>query len=88
MLNVVTGPAGCGSAVLIRGAGNAQGPGPLGRTLALTLDLNGKAATPETGLWFEDRDVLPSRIIAVPRIGVDYAGPKWSQRKLRFILQR
>ena len=89
MLNVVTGgPAGCGSAVLIRGAGNAQGPGRLGRALALTLDLNGKATTPETGLWFEERDVLPGRIIAGPRIGVDYAGPKWSQRKLRFILRR
>ena len=49
MLNVVTGPEGCGSAVLIRGAGNAQGPGRLGRALALTPDLNGKAAAPETG---------------------------------------
>jgi DNA-3-methyladenine glycosylase len=88
MLNVVTGPEGCGSAVLIRGAGNALGPGRLGRSLALTLDLNGKAATPETGLWFEERDVLSRRITAGPRIGVDYAGPKWSQRKLRFILQR
>ena len=65
MLNVVTGPEGCGSAVLIRGAGNAQGPGRLGRALALTLDLNGKAATPETGLWFEERDV--SRAASLPR---------------------
>ena len=88
MLNVVTGPEGCGSAVLIRGAGNAQGPGRLGRALALTPDVNGKAATPETGLWFEERDVLPRRIVAGPRIGVDYAGPKWSRRKLRFMLQR
>jgi 3-methyladenine DNA glycosylase Mpg len=38
-------------------------------------------------LWFEERDVLSARIIAGPRIGVDYAGPKWSQRKLRFMLQ-
>ena len=88
MLNVVTGPEGCGSAVLIRGAGYAQGPGRLGRALALTTDLNGKAATRENGLWFEERDVLPRRIIAGPRIGVDYADPKWSRRKLRFTLQR
>ena len=88
MLNVVTGPEGCGAAVLIRGAGNAQGPGRLGRALALTLDLNGQAAAPETGLWFEEQGIVPRRIIAVPRIGVGYAGPKWSRRKLRFILQR
>jgi DNA-3-methyladenine glycosylase len=73
--------------VLIRGAGNARGPGRLGRALALTTDLNGKAASPETGVWFEDRDVLGSRIVAAPRIGVGYAGPRWSRRKLRFTLR-
>jgi Methylpurine-DNA glycosylase (MPG) len=52
MLNVVTGPRGSGSAVLIRAAGNAQGPGVLGRELSLTTDLNGEAASRQTGLWF------------------------------------
>ena len=65
----------------------ARGPGRLGRALALTLDLNGSAAAPHTGLWFEQRDALPQRIIAAPRVGVGYAGPKWSRRKLRFLLQ-
>jgi len=87
MLNVVTGAEGCAAAVLIRGAGHARGPGRLGRALALTTDLNGKAASPETGVWFEDRDVLGSRIVAAPRIGVGYAGPRWSRRKLRFTVR-
>jgi DNA-3-methyladenine glycosylase len=87
MLNVVTGPEGCAAAVLIRGAGSAYGPGRLGRALALAPVLNGKAATPETGLWFEERGFLARRITAAPRIGVGYAGPKWSRRKLRFILR-
>ena len=86
MLDVVTGPRGSGSAVLIRAAGNAQGPGVLGRELSLTTDLNGKAASRQTGLWFRRGNPLVRRIIAGPRIGVAYAGPTWSRRKLRFIL--
>jgi DNA-3-methyladenine glycosylase len=87
MLNVVTGAEGCAAAVLIRGAGSAHGPGRLGRALALSTELNGKTALPQTGLWFEDRGVLARRIIAASRVGVGYAGPKWSRRKLRFILR-
>jgi DNA-3-methyladenine glycosylase len=85
MLNVVTGPPGQAAAVLIRSAGAANGPGRVGRALGLNLALNGKPALPESGLWFEDRPIQ-GRIIATPRIGVDYAGPRWSRRKLRFIL--
>jgi DNA-3-methyladenine glycosylase len=87
MLNVVTGPEGCAAAVLIRGAGSVNGPGRLGRMLALAAELNGKTAAPETGLWFEDRGVPAKRILALPRIGVGYAGPKWAGRRLRFVLR-
>ena len=82
MLNVVTGPP--GSAVLLRSAGGVNGPGRLGAALAITGALNGKAAQPSTGLWFEDRPAA-GRVIATPRIGVDYAGQFWSRRKLRFV---
>jgi DNA-3-methyladenine glycosylase len=87
MLNVVTGPGDCPAAVLIRSAEHAYGPGRLGRTLALTIDLNGKPASPETGLWFEDRGFTGGRIVTAPRVGVGYAGPIWSRRKLRFVLR-
>jgi DNA-3-methyladenine glycosylase len=82
MLNVVTGRP--GSAVLLRSAGGANGPGRLGAALALTGALNGKAAEPSTGLWFEDRPAA-GRVVATPRIGIDYAGQFWSRRKLRFV---
>lgn len=84
MLNVVAGPQGAGSAVLIRGAGDMTGPGRLGKMLELSFDLNGQPASPDTGLWFE-KGVQHPRVAATPRIGVDYAGPRWAARKLRFI---
>lgn len=86
MLNVVTGPEGFPAAVLIRSAGHALGPGRLGRALRLTAELNGKPASAATGLWFEDPGARPRRITAAPRVGVAYAGPRWSRRRLRFIL--
>ena len=86
MLNIVAGPQGAGAAVLIRSAGAMQGPGRLGKALALSMCLNGKSANCATGLWFEGRAERPRRILATPRIGVDYAGLRWSGRKLRFIL--
>ena len=87
MLNVVTGPANHPSAVLIRGAGAYKGPGQLTRGLNITRDLNGLEAMPTSGLGFEDEITnTPLVIKAGPRVGVDYAGPVWSQRKLRFLL--
>jgi DNA-3-methyladenine glycosylase len=86
MLNVVTGPAGYPAAVLIRSAGGVSGPGKLGRALAIDAGLNGRQAAPRTGLWFESGQGA-QRVIATPRIGVDYAGPRWSARKLRFVLR-
>ena len=86
MLNIVAGPQGAGAAVLIRSAGVVQGPGRLGRALSLSMRLNGKPADCATGLWFEKPAERPRRIVAMPRVGVDFAGPRWSGRKLRFIL--
>ena len=85
MLNVVTGPPSYPAAVLVRSAGPVQGPGRLSAALAITGALNGKAAHPATGLWFEDRPAA-GRIIATPRVGVAYAGPFWARRRLRFVL--
>ena len=87
MLNVVTGPSGHPAAVLIRSAGHVEGPGRLGNALMIDRALNGKPASPRTGLWFEAPAAPPGgHITATPRIGVAYAGPHWSRRKLRFVL--
>ncbi len=90
MLNVVTGRKNHPAAVLIRRVSTIQGPGRLAKTLGIDKQLNGKVALPESGLWFEDRGVKidKSCVIKVPRIGVQYAGPIWSKKPYRFILER
>jgi DNA-3-methyladenine glycosylase len=86
MLNVVTGPQGYPAAVLIRAAGGLSGPGRLSRALDIAADFNGKLAHPRSGLWFEQGGSAARPITATPRIGVAYAGPLWSRRRLRFLL--
>lgn len=86
MLNLVTGPRDWPEAILIRGVDGATGPGRVTRTLEIDRRLNAKAAAPASGLWLEDRDVrvARSRVKITPRIGIDYAGPIWSDKHWRF----
>ncbi len=88
LLNLVTGPADHPAAVLIRGVDTVSGPGRLTRALGIDRRLNGRPAVPASGLWLEDDGfvVARSRILATPRIGVDYAGPVWSAKKWRFTI--
>jgi DNA-3-methyladenine glycosylase len=88
MLNIVTGPNGYPSAVLIRGAGKISGPARLTKFLKINKSLNTKSASKKSGLWIEDRGVIikPESIISTPRIGVSYAGPYWSKVPYRFVL--
>jgi DNA-3-methyladenine glycosylase len=85
MLNVVTGPGGQPSAVLIRGVEGITGPGRLTRSLGITRRFNTRPAEPATGLWLEDDGWKPSRaaVLTTPRIGVDYAG-EWAHKPWRF----
>jgi DNA-3-methyladenine glycosylase len=87
MLNLVTGPEGFPSAVLIRGVRGANGPGRLTKALGIGRALNGLPVAPETGLWIEPGEfrVPASRIRVTPRIGVDYAGPEWAAKPWRFV---
>lgn len=92
MLNIVTGPEEHAAAVLIRGVEAYDGPGKLTRGLGITREHNAALAAPieagGSGLWIEDRgQVVDSESIErTPRIGVDYAGPEWSQKPWRFVL--
>jgi len=87
MLNVVTGPIGYPAAVLIRSVEGITGPGRLTKALAITSDLNHRPASEESGIWFSTGARLPRpRVIRSARIGVDYAGPIWSQKPYRFSL--
>jgi len=89
MLNIVTGEKGYPAAVLIRGAGDFDGPAKLTKALHIDRVLNGKPASGTSGLWMEDRGikVLPSQIRRAPRIGVAYAGI-WAKKPYRFVLRK
>ena len=88
MLNLVVGPADWPAAVLIRGVEGASGPGRVTKLFGIGRKLNGRSAGDVTGeLWIEDRGarVPRGKIIATPRIGIDYAGPVWTAKKWRFV---
>jgi DNA-3-methyladenine glycosylase len=89
MLNLVVGPEGWPAAILIRGLDGIEGPGRLTRALQIGRVLNGCPATAASGLWIEDDGlVIPRRrIIASPRIGIDYAGPVWAAKPWRFRIE-
>jgi DNA-3-methyladenine glycosylase len=86
MLNLVTGPAKHPAAILIRGIQGVSGPGRVTRHLSVDRRLNGAPARPESGLHVEDWGlVIPrGRIVAGPRVGIDYAGPVWAAKPWRF----
>jgi DNA-3-methyladenine glycosylase len=88
MLNIVTGPKDYPAAILIRGVEGFNGPGKLTKHFKIDKSFNNQAAAKKTKLYIEDRGVIisPKQIKAMPRIGVAYAGPIWSQKKWRFQL--
>ena len=91
MLNIVTGPKDYPAAVLIRGVGGINGPGRITKKLNIDKKFNNKIASPKTGLWVEDSGKIRNSQLIIrraPRIGVSYAGPTWSKKKWRFVLQR
>ena len=87
MLNAVTDDEGHGAAVLVRGAGDWDGPAKLTKALEIDKRFNTRVIAPQSDLWVEDRGlVLPRGSIGrTPRIGVDYAGP-WAAKPYRFVL--
>lgn len=67
----------------------ANGPGKLCRYFHLDKSLYGENIVTSKQVWIEDRGekISPHQIISAPRIGIDYAGPYWSKRKLRFYIR-
>jgi DNA-3-methyladenine glycosylase len=88
MLNAVTDDEGHPAAVLVRGAGQWDGPAKLTKALEIDKSFNTRPIAPDSALWMEDRGLkIPRRRIqSTPRIGVDYAGP-WAEKPYRFVLR-
>ena len=99
MLNIVTGPKDYPAAILIRNIKVAHsepsrntalsyGPAKLTKAFHVDKKINGKSAGRSSGLWIEDRGlrIKKEQIKNSARIGVDYAGPVWSNKKLRFYI--
>ena len=90
MLNIVASVSGDAQAVLIRAAepldgweANLSGPGRLARGFSIKLAENGLDLTGDK-LFILARTSPPPKVIATPRIGVDYA-KHWQHELLRFI---
>jgi DNA-3-methyladenine glycosylase len=63
----------------------ASGPGKLCQAFAIDKALNG-ADVCRGIMYVEDRGDPPPKILATPRIGVDYAG-KWKDEPWRFLIR-
>lgn len=89
MLNIVTGPKDYPAAILIRGVRDAKTPGRLTKYFQIDRSFNVRIANKATGLWIEDWGVKidPRDLKRTKRIGVNYAGPYWSRRRYRFLIE-
>ncbi len=98
LVNIVTGPRDYPAAVLLRGGvlegprtsavRHVNGPARLTKFLNIGRAQNGALASKKNGLWFEDRGITVPRTAtaARKRIGVDYAGPVWANKRYNFYL--
>jgi DNA-3-methyladenine glycosylase len=91
--NVVCEPEGSPAAVLIRALepeppldARTDGPGKLCRALGITRLHNQADLVRGSPLWIEPRGAAAAapRIVATPRIGIDYAG-EWAQKPWRLV---
>ena len=64
----------------------ASGPGKLCLAMAIDKALNGADMSRGNVLYVEDRGEPRPKILATPRIGVDYAG-KWKDKPWRFLIR-
>ncbi len=99
MLNLTTCGENFPGAVLIRGVARPEfsedghdfkpldlktdGPGKLTRAFQIDKNLNTLPVHQKSGLWVADEGIIPGRIIATPRIGIDYA-QEWRDKPWRF----
>ena len=85
MLNIVTGVKGFPEAVLIRGAGEFNGPGKLTKALKIDRSLNWENLIDSDNLWIED-DGSQYSYKTDRRVGIAYAQEEDRNRLWRFLI--
>ncbi len=86
LLNVVTGKQDHPECVLIRGAGNFNGPGKLTKALQIDRAFNYENLIMSKKLWLED-DGFSYEYQTTPRVGIDYATEEYKNIHWRFQLK-
>ena len=84
MLNIVTGKADDPQAALIRGLLDINGPGRVSRALEIDGSFYGESIITSSRIWLEEAIRFPE-IRTAERVGVDYAGIYWKEKKWRYI---
>lgn len=84
MMNVVTSTENIPQAVLIRGAGELDGPGKLTRNMEIDKTFNGEDLVKSGRIWIASSGLKPA-YKTTPRIGIDYAG-EWKDKPWRFVV--
>jgi DNA-3-methyladenine glycosylase len=95
MLNIVTREQEYPAAILIRAAFDLEnkklvnGPARLTKFLSIDGTLNNRLARRASDLWIEDEEIRNQKTIikSGPRIGINYAGKYWTNKKLRFWME-
>ncbi len=84
MLNFVCGEENNPQAILIRSVYNINGPGRVGSSLKIDKSFYGEDLNTSQRIWIEDNNTPAKTIQCSKRIGIDYAGDLWKNKKYRF----
>jgi DNA-3-methyladenine glycosylase len=84
MLNIVCGPEDHPQAVLIRGLKDISGPGRVGKALKLDKTFYGENLNSSDRIWISGNTNEQPSYQCLKRIGIDYAGETWKNKKWRF----
>jgi len=87
MLNFVTSKIDNPQAVLIRGIDDIKGPGRVSKILQIDKRFYAKNLIDSNIIWVEENNIKTKYTTDV-RIGIDYAGEFWKNKKWRFILKK
>lgn len=87
MLNIVTSVNDNPQAILIRGVDKYDGPGKLTKALNINGEYNGEDICKSERIWVENGNIIRPQIHKAARIGIEYAGSVWKNKKWRFYIE-